>query len=128
MPGNKTVFQDAIKKAHNAAWDGKWKQAIEEYRRALAEFPDDATVHQSLAHALEEGGQLEKALHEHRITSKVQPNDPQPLLRIAHVQEKMGQKGEAVGTYLMIADMHVSQKAMGKAVEVWQKVIALEPE
>ncbi|HEX9076821.1 MAG TPA: tetratricopeptide repeat protein [Anaerolineae bacterium] len=128
MPGNKTVFQDAIKKAHNAAWDGQWTKAIAEYRRALAEFPDDATVHQSLAHALEASGQLESALHEHRISSKMQPNDSQSLLRIAQLQEKMGQKGEAVATYLAIAEVHVSHKAMGKAVEVWQKAIALEPD
>lgn len=128
MPGNKAVFQDAIKKAHNAAWDGHWAKAIAEYRRALGEFPDDATLHQSLAHALEESGELESALHEHRINSKMQSNDPQPLFRIAQLQERMGQKGEAVATYLAIAEMHLSHKAMGKAVEVWQKVIALEPD
>jgi tetratricopeptide (TPR) repeat protein len=128
MPGNKTVFQDAIKKAHNAAWDGQWSRAIAEYRRALAEFPDDATVHQSLAHALEAAGQLESALHEHRISSRMQPNDSQSLLRIAQLQEKMGQKAEAVATYLAIGEVYVSHKAMGKAVEVWQKVVALAPD
>jgi hypothetical protein len=41
MAGNRVVYQDAIRKAHNAAWDGKWSKAIDEYHRALREFPSD---------------------------------------------------------------------------------------
>ena len=32
MPANKSVYNDAIKKGHNAAWDGQWKKAAEEYQ------------------------------------------------------------------------------------------------
>ncbi|MBI5648935.1 MAG: hypothetical protein HZC40_00560, partial [Chloroflexi bacterium] len=52
MPGDKTIFEDAIKKGHNAAWDGQWQKAVAEYARALAQFPDDVIVRASLAHAL----------------------------------------------------------------------------
>lgn len=128
MPGNKAVFQDAIKKAHNAAWDGNWAKAIAEYRRASTEFPQDSTVHLSLAHAMDKSGQLEAALHECRIASKLSPHDPEPLAHIADLEEKLGQLGEAAGTYLQLADMHVANKAMGKAVEAWQRASALEPE
>lgn len=128
MPGNKAIYTDAIRKGHNAAWDGKWNHAIAEYQRALAEFPEDATVHLSLAHAQEEAGQLENALHECRIASKFQPHDPQPLVRAANLQEKLKLLSEAAGTYLAIADIYVSQKAMTKAVEMWQRSAALEPD
>ena len=128
MPGNKSVFQDAIKKGHNWAWDRQWAKAVAEYRRASVEFPEDATVHLSLAHAQEESGQLENALHECRIAAKLQPHDPVPMLRVAKLQERLQHHSEAAGTYLAIAEIYVSQKAMGKAVEVWQKAAALEPD
>lgn len=128
MPGNKTVFQDAVKKGHNAAWDQEWSRAIAEYRRAAVEFPEDAMVHLSLAHALEEAGQLEESLHECRIASKLQPHDPQVLLRVARLQEKLNQFGQAAGTYLAVAEMFVQNKSVGKAVEAWQKAAALEPD
>ncbi|MBI4791057.1 MAG: tetratricopeptide repeat protein [Chloroflexi bacterium] len=128
MPSNKTVFQDAIKKGHNAAWDRQWAKAIAEYKRASVEFPEDVTVHLSLAHALEESGQVENALHECRIAAKLQPHDPLPLMRVAKLQERLQHHSEAAGTYLAIAELYVSQKAMGKAVEVWQKAAALEPD
>jgi tetratricopeptide (TPR) repeat protein len=128
MSGNKTVFQDAIKKGHNAAWDGHWAKAIAEYGRAVGEFPQDVTAHLSLAHALEESGQLESALHECRIATKLQPHDPLVMLRVAKLQEKLSHLGEATGTYMAIAELYSAHKAMGKAVEAWQKAAALEPD
>ncbi len=127
MPANKAIFQDSIKQGHNAAWDGNWTKAVAEYRRAVVEFPADVSAHLSLAHALEQAGQLEDALHECRIASKLTPHDAQPLVRIAALQEKLGLLGEAAGTYLAIAEILVAQKAVGKAVEAWQKAAALEP-
>ncbi len=128
MPGNKSVYNDALKKAHNYAWDGAWQKAVAEYRRALAEFPDDVNAHASLAHALEESGQLEGALHEARIAAKLSPHDPASLVRVAALQEKLGHAAEAAGAYIAVAEMHVAHKAMGKAVEAWQKAAALEPD
>ncbi len=128
MAGNKNAFQEAIKKGHNAAWDRKWTVAITEYRRATAEFPEDASAHLNLAHALEEAGQLEDALHECRIASKLLPHDPHPLMLVAGLQEKLGHLGEAAGTFLTVADLHLAQKATGKAVDAWQRAAALEPE
>ncbi len=128
MSGNKAVYNDALKKAHGYAWDGDWQKAIAEYRRALAEFPDDANAYTSLAHVLEQAGQIESALHETRIASKLLPHDPMLLMRVAALQEKLGRVSEAAGTYFAAAELYATQKALGKAVEAWQKAAALEPE
>ncbi len=128
MPGNKTVFQYAIAKGHNAAWDGQWTKAIAEYRRAIVEFPQDVTAHLSLAHALEESKQYEDALHESRIAAKLQPHDPLPMVYVAKLQERLQRHAEAAATWLNVAEMYTAQKAVGKAVEAWQKATALEPE
>jgi tetratricopeptide (TPR) repeat protein len=129
MPGNRATFQDAIKKGHNAAWDRQWQKAVAEYRRALAEFPNDATVRLSLAHALEESGQLESALREYQHLAEDQPHDPAPLNRVAEVLVKMRRPGEAAATYLSIAEMYVNQRLKSKeAIAAWKKATELEPD
>lgn len=128
MPSNRAVYQDAIKKGHNFAWDGQWNRAIEEYRRALAEFPDDVSAHLSLAHVLEELGQLEGAEYECRIVAKLQPHDPVPLTHLARLQEKLGRLGDAAATYSGLAELYLERKAMGKAADAWQRAVALEPD
>jgi len=128
MPGTKSVYQDAIKKGHNAAWDGQWTKAVAEYRRALAEFPDDVNVRLSLAHALEESGQFESAAREYRHVAQAQPRDPIPLTHVAEMQIKMRKPGEAAATYLSIAEMYLKLKLKSKAIETWSKAAELEPD
>ncbi len=128
MPANKTAFQDALKKASNAAWDRRWDTAIKEYRRALTEFPDDSSAHSGLALALQESNKNEEALAEYRVLAKMQPDDPVPLARVAIILEKMNRKSDAVTAYMQLADMYNAQKQMNKAVEAWRKASTLDPE
>ena len=129
MPGNKSVYRDALKKGHNAAWDQQWQKAVTEYRRALAEFPNDASVRQGLAHALEESGQLESALREYQHLAEHQPHDPAPLTRIADVLVKMRRPGEAAATYMALAEMYVNHRLKSKeAIAAWNQAAELEPD
>lgn len=128
MAGNKSIYNDAIKKGHNAAWDGQWKKAADEYRRALAEFPNDQIVRASFAQALEEQGQLDDAMQEFMRIAQAQPNDPLPMMRIAALQEKTKRPAEAAGTFILAADLFAAAKQMKKATEAWSKASALEPD
>ncbi len=128
MPANKSVFQDALKKASNAAWDRRWDTAIKEYRRALAEFPDDFSARSGLAMALQESNQFEQALAEYKGLSKMQPGDPVPLVHVAVLLERLNRRTEAAEAYNHIAELYHTQKQMNKAVEAWRKASALEPE
>ena len=128
MPANKTAFQDALKKASNAAWDRRWDTAIKEYRRALTEFPDDSSAHSGLALALQESNKNEEALAEYKFLAKMQPDDPVPLARVAILLEKMNRKSDAVNAYMQLADMYNAQKQMNKAVEAWRKASTLDAE
>ncbi|MEW5719035.1 MAG: tetratricopeptide repeat protein [Chloroflexota bacterium] len=128
MPGNRSVFNDAIKKGHNAAWDGQWAKAATEYRRALTEFPDDVSIRSSLAHALEELGQWESALREYQHLAQIQPSDPAPLARVAALLEKLRRSAEAAGAFVQVADLYVATKLTNKAIEAWRKATELEPD
>jgi len=128
MSANKAVFQDALKKASNAAWDQRWDTAIKEYQRALAEFPDDISARSGLALALQESNHFEKALAEYKALAKLQPGDPIPLAHVAVLLERLNRRGEAADAYNQIAELYQNQKQMNKAVEAWRKASALEPE
>lgn len=128
MPANKSVFQDALKKASNAAWDRRWDTAIKEYRRALAEFPDDFSAHSGMALALQESNNFDRALAEYRLLSKMQPGDPVSLAHVAVLLERLNRPNEAAEVYDQIGELYQSQKQMNKAVEAWRKAGALEPE
>lgn len=128
MPANKTAFQDALKKASNAAWDRRWDTAVKEYRRALTEFPEDSSAHSGLALALQESNKLDEALAEYKFLAKMQVEDPVPLARVAILLEKMNRKSDAVAAYMQLAEMYQAQKQMNKAVEAWRKASTLEPE
>jgi tetratricopeptide (TPR) repeat protein len=128
MPANKNSYNDAMKKASNAAWDRKWEAAIREYRRALVELPEDVPAHSGLALTLEQCGRLDEALHEYRLISKMQPHDPVPLAHTAALYQKLGRGEEATGAYLELAEMFVGLKQMNKAVEAWRHAVGLDPD
>lgn len=125
MPGNKSVFTDALKKASNAAWDRRWDTAIREYKRAVGEFPGDASARSGLALALQEANRFDEALAEYRGLVKAQSDDPIPLARCAVLLERMSQNEEAFGAYMQLAEMYRAQKQMNKAVEAWRQASAL---
>lgn len=128
MPANKSSFQDALRKASNAAWDRRWNTAIIEYQRALLEFPNDASAHAGLALALQESGNLDQALAEYKFLAKLQAGDPAPLAHVAVLLERMNQKRQAANAYLDLAEVYCQEKQMTRAVEAWRKAVALDPD
>jgi len=119
------VFEEAMKKASNYAWDKQWGKAIIEYKRALAEFPGDLTALVSLGMAHLESRQLEEALSAYQRASQLTPDDPLGWERVADVQERLGRLDEAAETYVTIANIHVERKAMDKAIETWLRATRL---
>jgi tetratricopeptide (TPR) repeat protein len=127
MAGNRAVFEVALKKGHNYAWDKRWMKAIEQYKLAMAEFPDDATVRNSLAFAYLKGERLREALREYRKLSELRSNDPAPLRKMAGILEELGRAADAAQTWMTLAQLHVQQKTLSKAVEAWQEATRLQP-
>jgi len=126
--GKRNVFEDAMKRASNYAWDKQWSKAIVEYKRALAEFPDDLTALVSLGMAYLESRQLEKALSAYQKGSQLTPDDPLAWERVADVQERLGHLDEAAETYVAMANIYVQRKAISKAIETWLRATRLAPD
>lgn len=128
MVGKRSVFEKAMKRASSYAWDKQWSKAIVEYKRALAEFPDDLTALVSLGMAHFESRQLEEALSTYQKASQLTPDDPLAWERVADVQERLGRLDEAAATYVAMANIYVERKAIDKAIETWLRATRLAPD
>jgi tetratricopeptide (TPR) repeat protein len=128
MVGKRNVFEEAMKRASNYAWDRQWSKAIVEYKRALAEFPNDLTALVSLGMAYLKSHQLEEAFSAYQKASQLTPDDPLALERVADVHERLGRLDEAAETYVAMANIYIEQKAMDEAIETWLRATRLAPD
>ncbi|MGD8822871.1 MAG: tetratricopeptide repeat protein, partial [Anaerolineales bacterium] len=96
MTGRQDLFDESMRLGHSAAWDLQWDRAIEFYRKALAEFPDNPNALTSLGLALLETEQYKEALAVYHRASKLSPEDPIPIERCAEIFERLGQINDAI--------------------------------
>jgi tetratricopeptide (TPR) repeat protein len=121
VAGNRSVFEEAMQAAANAAWGQKWQEAISEYERALAEFPREAGALTGLGLAFTGAGKLDGALDAFQRASAITPSDPVLLERIGQTCEQLGRGEEAADAYVASADSYLTQQqATHLALERWK--------
>ncbi len=127
MAGNRTVFESAMKKGHNYAWENQWRKAIEQYKLAAAEFPGDVTARNSLAFAYIKGKRLREALREYRKVIELRPHDPSPVRQMARILEELGRAADSAQIWMNLAQLYVEQRNLNRAMEAWREAIRLQP-
>ena len=127
MAGNRGVFDAAMKRGHNYAWDKQWMKAIEQYELAAAEFPDDAIALNSLAFAYLKAKRLREALREYRKVSQLTPGDPSPVRKMAGILEELGRVGDAAQTWITLGELYAEQRTLKRGMEAWREAIRLQP-
>ncbi len=126
--GHRSTFEEAMRRGHNYAWAGEWDKAIEEYRRAVHEFPEDPVAHSSLGLALLEAGRLREALGEYRTVGRVRPDDLAARRRIAEICSDLGRVTEAAEAWESLALLYEERGAVEQTLEAWQEVARFKPE
>ncbi|NIM96260.1 MAG: tetratricopeptide repeat protein [Anaerolineales bacterium] len=127
MTGRQDLYDESMRLGHSAAWDMQWDRAIEFYRKALAEFPDDSTGLNSLGLALLETGRADEALNVYKQAASAAPNDPIPVEKCAEIHEIKGDKRLAIEQREIAADLYVRQRNADKAIENWCHSARLDP-
>lgn len=127
MTGRQDLFEESMRLGHSAAWDQDWERAIEFYRKALAEFPDNPEALSSLGLALLEIGRPREALAAYNQAARVAPEDPVPAERCAEIFEQLEQKEEAVQQRKLAADRYLKRRDPEKAIENWKQAGRLSP-
>jgi tetratricopeptide (TPR) repeat protein len=127
MTGRQDLFDESMRLGHSAAWDLQWDRAIEFYRKALAEFPDNPNALSSLGLALLETEQYKEALAAYHKASKLSPDDPIPVERCAEIFERLGQINDAINQRQASADAYLARKEIEKAISNWRHIARLNP-
>ena len=127
MGGNQAIFQEALRKAHNYAWDRKWPQAIAEYRRAAAEIDSDPLLWISLGVALVEARRLPEAREAYGYASALRPNDITLQQKLAELYELTGDKENALRMHLNVATALEAAGSPARAIDAWNAILRLQP-
>lgn len=147
MAGNRQAQQAALQRAAEYAATKSWTQAIGQYQKALAEFPDDEETWSKVADALERIGRLDgaarayAAIAELRLRQKdvdaaidiwvraarLDPNNVDIQRRLARVYQHFGKTKEAIRAHLALARIYQKTGQFQDAVEQVQAASALDP-
>lgn len=127
MARDNKVFQVSLKRGSAYAWNEQWTEAADQYRCALAEFPDDVSARTYLAMALYKSRQFEESLALYLALWKAQPSNLTLLQRVAELQEAVGDRESAAISYSHLAEAHGRRRAPKDAVRAWLKVAQLSP-
>ncbi|MFL5735522.1 MAG: tetratricopeptide repeat protein [Chloroflexia bacterium] len=116
MAGNKTIYDTAMKRAHEYAWSNQWDRALKEYGRALAEFPNDRTAQRNMAQCMFTLRQWPKAMTAYENLLNTDPTDAFAINRLAEIYLALGQKDRAQLTYDRLADLYLKNNQLHEAI------------
>lgn len=128
LEGNEDLFRRSVNQGHSAAWEGRWREAVEHYSRALEQFPDNAATINGLAFAYLQLGQQDKALDYYNQAAQLTPEDPLPVEKIAQIYKESGKLNEAVNYSMRAAELHLKLRDADKAINNWTRVTLMAPE
>jgi len=75
---------------------GRFVEAFEQFKKALAAAPDDPVVHNGFAHALEQKGDFAAASEQYSRALALEPDKPERLYRLGTSLGREGKYAEAV--------------------------------
>jgi tetratricopeptide (TPR) repeat protein len=91
MTGDINIFNKAINAGHSAAWDQDWSKAVEKYRTAVDEFPENPKALRNLGLSLFQLKKLEQSMQIYRQAASLDSKDSLTMERIALIAERLGQ-------------------------------------
>lgn len=103
----------------------EYRNAIENYIKALDLNPESAECHFNVASAYLDNGDPKKALYHFQKSLEYDPNNPEIHLNIASLMEKMGNKSKALEAYKQALNLNDSGK---KALEGLKRLSKFDDE
>lgn len=127
MAGNRRAFDKRMKKAAGYAAKKSWSKAIQEYNRALAEFPTELPALVGLGVAYAGAGELESARIIFQDLRSILPENVEVLSHLAAVEERLGDKETSAALFMELAALHEKQDELDRAVDAWAHVVHIHP-
>ncbi len=127
MAGNRTYYQEAIRRAKIFNQRQDWPQAISVLRIAVREFPNLPEPYDLLGQACVGLKQWDKALDVYKRAARYSGGNIAYLNKVADMQERLGQLGDAGQTYLAAGELQMRKNNLEQAESNWLRAIRLEP-
>src|SRR5436189_936741 len=127
MAGNKTIYDTAMKRAHEYAWSNQWDRAMKEYSRALSEFPDDRTAQRNMAQCMFTMRQWPQALAAYENLLNADPSDALPLNRVTEIYPALGQQDLAQAAYTRLANLYLDNNQLHEAIRALRDLSRVVP-
>lgn len=127
MAGDRARYDRALSKGHSYCWDQQWLAAIEQFKLAAAEFPEEPAPHAGLGMAYVELGELKEALESYKLAARLSRGEVIYLRQVADVQERLGQAEAAGQTYMAMGEIQLRRGAQDDAAHNWNRAIHLAP-
>lgn len=121
-------YQEAMNQGHSAAWDQKWDQAAEYYRKAVKMGPRQVQAINNLGLAYFQLHQYNEAEVCYKQAARLTPDDPLAVERLAQIYERTGKIKMAADFSMIAADLYLKIKDATKAIENWARITRLIPE
>jgi tetratricopeptide (TPR) repeat protein len=128
MPGNQENFSAAMSMAEGHRWNSQWLEAMQEYQKALEEFPEDAGARGGLGFCYMQTRQWQQALIEYEYVLKNDPGNVIALSKIAELYGILNRHEEAYRSYLQLGDLYAQMGQAVRAEAAWQKTVQLSPD
>jgi tetratricopeptide (TPR) repeat protein len=127
MPGNREAFSAAINAADRHRWDSHWPEAMQEYQRALAEFPEEPVARSGLGFCYMQTKQWQQALDEYEYVLQRDPGNVIALSKTAELYGILNRRDDAYTAYMHLADLYSQAGQGARAEAAWQKAVQLSP-
>lgn len=115
-------------RGHSLIWEQKWDEALKEFEIALKENPDNPTIHDGIATAKRELGDIQGALIHFEKAAELTEQNTIYLRQVADLQQKMGETTAAAETFMRIGEKHLSQKRLTDAIDNWVLATRFNPD
>ena len=116
MAGNKTIYDTAMKRAHEYAWSNQWERALKEYGRALAEFPGDRTAQRNMAQCQFRLRRWPEAQASYEKLYSSDPTDAFAINRLAEIYLALNQQERAESTYNRLVNLYLDNNQVHEAI------------
>jgi len=121
---------------------GRLDEAVEQYKRAVAIYPDDYKAHYNLGVVYDEQGLFDKAIQSYLRAIQTNPAYPNARFNLGIIYQRQGEIDQAIIQFRKVTELdpadfqarnnlgvaYAMQGELEKAIAQWEKILEIDPD
>jgi protein O-mannosyl-transferase len=121
---------------------GRLDEAVEQYKRAVAIYPDDYKAHYNLGVVYDQQGLADKAIQSYQRSIRINPAYPNARYNLGIIYQNLGEIDKAIIQFRKVTELdpadfqarnnlgvaYARQGKLGKAIAQWEKILEIDPD